>query len=140
MANMLRNGEKFDTKTALLLVLLNALIVFLINLDGQGGGVRAGLVQMFLTFLIIGLAMPHIRRLAHSLSAPRAYLIGALLLPAGILLFTRSVHWYFASPNLFGTTLYLVLATFIAGPVFIFLKRNQETFTSRRVRRFIDII
>ena len=130
--------DKFDARAAGTLVVINALIVLGINIDSPNYGMQAGLVQAPLSFLVVGYVMPQIRRMANEASAWRAYGLGAVVIPAAAMLFTQSVHWWFATPNFFWTAVYLFFATVVACTLLVLVKRHIHKIRDKRMRALVQ--
>jgi len=131
-------SDHFDFRMALLLVVINSLIVYVLNIDGAGGAPRSAGLQIVLTFIVVGLFMPRIRRAAQSTNYFYAYIYGGLVLPAVALAFTYLAHAYFETPNLFGTAIFLIASTFIANVLLVVLKRNYEWVPSERIKTVLQ--
>ena len=128
--------KKFDLKTAVILMVANALIVGVINSDGVGGASKAALIQAMLTFFAIGIVVPYIRIATESLSAWFAYGVGAGILPALTLSVTTSVHKLLGTPHMVGTTIYLFVTTWVVLVAFVALKRNSAKLPTKLLRGF----
>tara|TARA_B100000745_G_scaffold292018_1_gene232482 strand:+ start:307 stop:741 length:435 start_codon:yes stop_codon:yes gene_type:complete len=130
---------KFDWRTASWLFILNGAVVWLINFEKGFGeaAVQAAVVQISITIVTVGVFMPHIRYFANSKNTTRAFLYGGFLLPAIALLFSRTIHWYLGTPDLFWTTVYLACSTVVASFFYVSLKQIAPYIPFASARKLI---
>tara|TARA_B100000745_G_scaffold297999_1_gene245845 strand:+ start:2067 stop:2501 length:435 start_codon:yes stop_codon:yes gene_type:complete len=130
----------FDWRLAVVMLFINAVIVWLINFEqGMGAAaIQAALVQMAITTVTVGVFMPYIRMAANFKDVTQAFIWGGLLIPGLALVFSRSVHWYLKTPDLFWTTIYLVCSTVVASFIYVSLKQTAPYIPVSSARRFIS--
>jgi hypothetical protein len=119
----------FDVRFLLLALIINGGAVFFINLyeGGASGASISGIVQLAVSGGLAGFTIPYTRRSALMSSTSVAYRRGSLYMATFVAGIGGLLHWWFETPELFGTIMWNFCLNASAGATLVYLKRNSET-------------
>ena len=131
--------RKFDFRFVLIALLVNGGAVFVINL-GEGGGSGAslaGVVQLLVSGGVAGFSIPYTIRNSLLQSSALAYLRGGFVMASAVATIGWATHFFFETPDLFGTVLWNFALNFVGGSIIVWSKRNQDKL-SPKLRTLVE--